>query len=623
MASLPFTSRPLNKLIYLFILLVTLSAASAQGVEEKKKSRFQFFRTFISNIQNGDNRMFEAIVRPMEFRHPIVSIPAEGRYGLGFYGWKSYNPYNFDPNLITYADTTQDIFQNIALSGRLGSNMEFDAVQTNLSYLFFKKSYYDIFAGVGVRRAAVFNIPSIDFSESTILSGPPSVPTSWGVTKTFTPTFMEVNLSTTMIMQWRPKWFVQLRYGYGLGRVQFYRSDSLEDEPSGTGATSMYGVGIKFIRESDTAARYAWGFELRHYFAKVDNISDPQEVTPITGMQLPQVGIYFSFGAFYGGGKTIGDEAKKYYLDSDYVTAKRKFNQFIDQHPQHARIRRAEKLIEICNLRIPEQLYSEGKRLEARDMLVEALDKYIEAERTAVEPFKKKLQMKIETIAGFYIEIADSLFSLGRDDDALSYARRAAVISLKGEEFLRKLEARITIQHGKDLASRGVYSLALEKYSKALTMAPELRDEIRGLELRSAVGMLEDVNQAQDEAGLRLAILSFYKAQEILGKKDEEFENVREQLEAQLFSLDRLRIDQLKESYANEARVDLAWRRMPKVEIGMLVSEVSKILGDPAEIIEKVDEKGLNYQLWIYRFPERGEAYFSFEDYLLFKIEEK
>jgi tetratricopeptide (TPR) repeat protein len=434
---------------------------------------------------------------------------------------------------------------------------------------------------------------------------------------------MEVNLSTTMIMQWRPKWFVQLRYGYGVGKVQFYRGDSLEDEPSGTGATSMYGVGIKFIRESDTAARYAWGFELRHYFAKVDNISDPQEVTPITGMQLPQVGIYFSFGAFYGGGKTIGDEAKKYYLDSDYVTAKRKFNQFIDQHPRHARVRRAEKLIEICNLRIPEQLYSEGKRLEARDMLVEALDKYIEAERTAVEPFKKKLQMKIETIAGFYIEIADSLFSLGRDDDALSYARRAAVISLKGKEFLRKLEARITIQHGKDLASRGVYSLALEKYSKALTMAPELRDEIRGLELRSAVGMLEDVNQAQDEAGLRLAILSFYKAQEILGKKDEEFENVREQLEAQLFSLDRLRIDQLKESYANEARVDLAWRRMPKVEIGMLVSEVSKILGEPAEIIEKVDEKGLNYQLWIYRFPERGEAYFSFEDYLLFKIEEK
>ena len=623
MTSKPFTSRPLNKLICLLIFLVTLTAAFDQEVEKKKKSRFQFFRTFISNIQNGDNRMFEAIVRPMEFRQPIVSIPAEGRYGLGFYGWKSYNPYNFDPNLITYADTTQDIFQNIALSGRLGSNMEFDAVQTNLSYLFFKKSYYDIFAGVGVRRAAVFNIPSIDFSESTILSGPPSVPTSWGVTKTFTPTFMEVNLSTTMIMQWRPKWFVQLRYGYGVGKVQFYRGDSLEDEPSGTGATSMYGVGIKFIRESDTAARYAWGFELRHYFAKVDNISDPQEVTPITGMQLPQVGIYFSFGAFYGGGKTIGDEAKRYYLDADYVTAKRKFNQFIDQHPRHARVRRAEKLIEICNLRIPEQLYSEGKRLEARDMLVEALDKYIEAERTAVEPFKKKLQMKIETIAGFYIEIADSLFSLGRDDDALSYARRAAVISLKGKEFLRKLEARITIQHGKDLASRGVYSLALEKYSKALTMAPELGVEIRGLELKTAVGMLEDVNQAQDEAGLRLAILSFYKAQEILGKKDEEFENVREQLEAQLFSLDRLRIDQLKESYANEARVDLAWRRMPKVEIGMLVSEVSKILGEPAEIIEKVDEKGLNYQLWIYRFPERGEAYFSFEDYLLFKIEEK
>jgi len=62
---------------------------------------------------------------------------------------------------------------------------------------------------------------------------------------------------------------------------------------------------------------------------------------------------------------------------------------------------------------------------------------------------------------------------------------------------------------------------------------------------------------------------------------------------------------------------------MPKVEIGMLVSEVSDILGEPAEIIEKEDEKGLNYQLWVYHFPKRGEAYFSFEDYVLFKIEEK
>ncbi|MFQ6607660.1 MAG: tetratricopeptide repeat protein [Fidelibacterota bacterium] len=623
MNSSPFTSRTSSRLIFMLILTMIINDSLAEGVEKKKDSRFHFFQSFISAVKNGDNRLFEAIVRPMEFRHPIVSIPAEGRYGIGFYGWKNYNPYNFDPNLITYVDTTEDIFQNIALSGRIGSSMEFDAVQSNLSYLFFKKSYLDVLAGIGVRRSAVFNIPSVELSKSMVLSGPPDVPSSWTEGKVFTPTFLEGNLSTTVIMQWHPKWFVQFRYGYGLGKVQFYRSDSLEPFPSGRGATAMYGVGIKFIRESDTAARYAWGFELRHYYAKVDNINDPQGITPITGMQLPQVGIYFSFGAFYGGSKTVGDEAKEYYLNDDYVTAKRKFNQFINQHPGHARVRRAKKLIEICDARIPQQLYSEGKRLEARDLLAEALGKYIEAERTAVEPLKKKLQMKIEMIAGFYIEIADSLFLLGRDDDALNYGRRAASISLRGEDFLRQLEARIIMRQGEELASHGVYSLALEKYSKALSMAPEFRNEIRGLELQTAVGMLADVNQAQDEAGLRLAVLSLYRAQEILGKKDEEMENIRSQLEAQLLRLDALKVNQLKESYANEARVQIALRHLPKVELGMLVSEVSDILGEPEEIIEKVDEKGRNYQLWIYHFPERGEAYFSFEDFVLFKIEEK
>ncbi|HJM10733.1 MAG TPA: hypothetical protein QGF40_05055, partial [Candidatus Marinimicrobia bacterium] len=43
-------------------------------------------------LMRGEKKVVEAVFRPMEFREPIATIPAEGRFGVGFYGWKGLNP---------------------------------------------------------------------------------------------------------------------------------------------------------------------------------------------------------------------------------------------------------------------------------------------------------------------------------------------------------------------------------------------------------------------------------------------------------------------------------------------------------------------------------------------------
>ncbi|MFQ6674068.1 MAG: tetratricopeptide repeat protein [Fidelibacterota bacterium] len=620
----------LRWLIVVMIISTTLSglegagghaASSGETGKKRVEPKLKWFspRSLVAAFKNGDNRLFEGLVRPLEFREPIVTIPAEGRYGVGFYGWEKLNPLQFDSTLISYEGDPGDVITEVGLSGRTGSFMEVDVAQTNLSYLLFKKSYLDFLTGVGFRYSSIFPFPTL--GSDSVITGPPDVPPSWGVEKSFSPTVMEGNVVTSFIMQWHPKWFVHFKYSYGVNRVRFYRDDSINSTPYGTGTSSAYSVGIKFIRESESAARYAWGFELRHIFHRVGKIHDPGDLTPISGFRLPSLGIFFTFGAFYGGHPTIGDEGKKLFLKRDYIAAKKKLSKFVNTYPDHARIRRARKLLALSNERIPFQLFSQGDDLEKRGDLDLALDKFVQARLTARGDFKKTVSGRIENVARKYVELADSLFKAGEDDKAIQAARKAAAVSEYGRKAQLLLEASVYLRQGKDLASLGFYPMALRKFEEARKLAPSLETDIRRAQLETAVGMLEDVNKATDDASVRLALQSLFQAREILGKSDDRMDRIITQLEEQLSRLDGLRVKGRIDAYMDEARDEIARRHQPRVELGMLVAQVEEILGRPQEVVERVDEKNRDYQLWIYLLPDKSKKLLYFDDYVLFKVE--
>ncbi len=57
--------------------------------------------------------------------------------------------------------------------------------------------------------------------------------------------------------------------------------------------------------------RFSIGIDLRHSYTKINNITDPDNITPVKRFDLANYGIYFTLSTFYGGKKTIGDDAKK------------------------------------------------------------------------------------------------------------------------------------------------------------------------------------------------------------------------------------------------------------------------------------------------------------------------
>ena len=572
-------------------------------------------------LMRGEKKVVEAVFRPMEFREPIATIPAEGRFGVGFYGWKGLNPLKIHPTSISYAEDTDDKLTEISFSGRMGSFLEIEGGQTNLSYALFGKSYIDILAGLGVRYSSIFPFPRMEIRDDLIITGPPDVPESWGVERQFSPSVLELNIGSSYIMRWHPKWFIHLKYSYGVNYTRFYKDERMDSSPYGTGTSSAYSVGLKMITESPTEARYAWGLEVRHIYHRVKTIHDDLEITPITGMRLPNLGVFFTLSAFYGGRKTAGDEAKKLFLNEDYVAARPKFREFINTYPNHGRMRRAKKLLDITNKRIPYQLYSEGGDLQGRKKMDNAAEKYVEALTAAEDTLKDRLMERLDELVEHYVARGNEFFELRQYEEALSNLGKAAALTEEGKRAQNTLRAKILMAQGNDLATAGLYSLAIRKYDAVPDLDRKLTMKARRASMKAAVGMVGDVNEAKDVVTLRLALKSLKTARDMFAPAEFKYSNYITVLEKQLAATDSLQVRREMDNSLEEAREFIAQRHMPRLETGMLVSEVQDLLGEPDEVVESTKGKNRNYQMWIYNLPHREKRLLYFENYVLFKIE--
>jgi len=571
------------------------------NAKNNKKFRINLpegFKKITQSLINGEKKVVESIFRPLEFREPIISIPAEGKFGLGFYGF----------NGIDKLIKLNDGFESISGKNILSSYYDFEFAQTNLSYLFFKKSYSDILTGFGLRRF------------SPVLTKP-KLPESWGVDRKFSPTILELNLVTSYIIMWQPSWFVQLKYSYGTNYTRFFQNNYMDLKPYSVGLTSSYAIGLKRIYESDSNARYAWGVELRHSYNKFNKIHFNSELNPINSMNIPSFGLFFTFSAFYGGNKTIGDDAKKLFLNKDYIAAKSKMNQFINNYPNHSKSIRAKKLLKKINEKIPNQLFLEANNLKLNMKVDRASDKYLEALLTANDVLKIKIDKEINKISDIYILNAKNLFDQRKFDEALIEINKAASISDIGVLEKSKLEAKIIMQQGDELESIGLHLLAIKKYNLAAEINRSFTELAYNATLKSTVNMLNDVNQAKDVATLRLALKSLKKVESFFKPAEFEYKDYITTIENQLFLQDSIRITQKIKDSTTQARKIINRRNKPRISIGMILPKVEEIMGKPSKVTYTEKNKK-NYQMWIYKRENITKTLF-FEDYILFKIEEK
>tara|TARA_B100001179_G_scaffold37_1_gene20 strand:- start:561 stop:2408 length:1848 start_codon:yes stop_codon:yes gene_type:complete len=559
------------------------------------------------------NRIFH----PREFYEEIPLIPLEVRYGLGFNGGGS----TFDQmksGWIEYEDPSVEEFDGGLWNARVGHQLELDVLKTNLSYFLLKTSWADIHTGLNFKYSSIFSpeaIPDTSWGEKRV---------SWGVgDKFFSPLLLELGISNSMNIQWYDSWLIHLRYTYGLATGTFYQSaESYDKSPNGWGPSTSFSIGFRYVLNPGSENQYLLGADFKHSYTKIDRISDPDDLTPISRFDLANYGLFFTLSVSKGGKKTVGDIGKEYYYHRDFISAKENLEEFIIRYPLHSNLYRAEKYIEECRKKIPIQLARAGMNFDERHLTGKALEKYRQARKLTLDVnLLAGLDDRISQIARKYMYDAERMIVRGQNDSALTVIVKTAAYSEEARKSIPYFRAKIYLTEGKKAMQSGFFMNALDLFEKSLLQDQEMNIEVELLRYEIATMLVNQANQAEDIAAIQLVIKSLEDAKNITGNLGEDNENTLKALKEKVIRLEEISIQKDIDRRMADEREKREVRLRPTIQIGMTIPQVQEILGEPMEIIHKTNKKGEDMQLWLYGSDVDTVLQLSFLEFILFKIE--
>ena len=607
----------------LFLLL--LSGLWGQIEDEKKPKTFLFgLIKFDTESAYEKGAWLDKWRHGREFAAPVNLIPVEIHYGIGFNGKTSGSAANLDkdsaaddPDKIKYDEDVDPISQKF--NNLWGSSMEVNVGLINIPYYLLGTSWMNVMTGLTYRTSKTFygaEVPYEEWAKTKI---------NWGDTVYFSPKMEEYMLTTHFQYQPFNNWFMNFRYSYGLASAVFYTPDHEEwDETlTGSGTSAAMGAGIRFILDPGKENKFTVGLDFRYSYTKIHTILDPADITPINRFDLSNYGLYFTLSAFYGGKKTIGDEAKKLYYRKDYIHARDKFKQFLSDYPAHANRHRAEKYIADCDYKIPYTIMDEGVVLDKKSKTQKALDRYIYAKSLVKNDtlILETLNRRIDQIALLWMFEAEKMLNESRYDEAYSLAKHVAEFSIHGKKELRRFKSWVVLGEGKKYQTAGFIGKAMGKYANALEMNPDLIYEVKSLQYRAGIQMARLAKEADEFEEIQLAIHSLEFARELSGGIGKRNEQLLMDLNNKLKSLSDYKTRVLIDHKMNLARGKQARARTEKLKVGQTIPQVQELLGEPHEKI--IGSHGTNpeEQLWIY-FVDQKSLHLSFHHFQLFKIEE-
>ena len=571
----------------------------------------------ISEQLNWYNKWF----RSREFAAPITYMPIEIRYGLGFHGkfsgsFSSPKVGDMD-NWIWYDQDIDQLEQGP--ENTVGSSLDIDFGLINIPNKIMNTSWMNILTGFNYRSSSIFvpkEIPS-NWKEETSISEN---------NIQFKPELKEYLI--TNAVQWQPfnPWYINLRYGYGLAYSKFYYDKDIETInglPSGSGTSMAISLGFRYIIDSGKSNIFSIGIDFRHSYTKINKITDPDKITPVNRFDLANYGIYLTLATFYGGKTTIGDEAKILYYAKDYLTAKDKFIEFINNYPNHSNRYRAMNYISECNEKIPYQIMEQGISYDDIGETDKALQKYIRAKSRVVindTLIIETLNFRIDEIAKKWINSAELLLDKGFYKDAYSLVKKVADFSEIGKKEISRYKSYIILDQGKKLQSILILGKAMEKYSIALEMNTELESQIIALQYQAGIQLVELADKVDEFDEIILAVKSLEQAKELSSGIGARNEKLLDDLNSKLKSYENYKAKMIIDNEMSKARYLQAVARSPRLTIGMSLPLIEDLLGSPHDKIisnQSLDKE----QLWIYNLNDR-QLQLSFKDFILFKIEE-
>ena len=608
--------------IWFVSALVMITNLSSQSLfKQQPKTLFWGLIKIDKEDEYEEGYWFDKWFRSREFSAPVTYMPVEIRYGLGlngkFSGSTSSPSVDDMDNWIWYNSEVSPLSQEA--KNIVGTSIDIDFGMVNIPNIIMNTSWMNFLTGINYRSSSILvpkNIPD-DWKEGTSISENKIQ---------FKPELREYLITNTI--QWQPfnPWYINFRYGYGLAFSKFYFDKDIEtinSVPSGSGTSMALGLGLRYIIDPGKSNRFSIGIDIRHSYTKINNITDPDNITPVKRFDLANYGIYFTLSTFYGGKKTIGDDAKKIYYKKDYLTSKNKFIEFLKHYPNHSNRYRAMKYISECNKKIPYQIMEEGLLFDDMGESEKALDKYIKARsRVVIDDtlIVEALNFRIDEIARKWMNSAELLLDKALYKEALSLVKKVAKFSDLGDKELNKFRSFVILGEGKKLQSILILGKAMEKYSKALELNIDLKPQIIALQYLAGIQLIEIADQVDEFDEIILAIQSLEQAKGISSGIGTNNEKLLKDLKNKLKKLDNYKTGMIIDHKMSEARYLQAIARSPRLTIGMTLPLIEDLLGAPHEKI--ISEKNAKEeQLWIYYLNEK-QLQLSFKDFILFKIEE-
>lgn len=608
-------------LIFLF-----LSILYGQIEEKEPKTLFFGLLKFDTNSPYEDGYWINKWFYAREFAAPVNFIPIEVRQGFGVSGKSTGNWLKLSRDSFK-VDTEKIKYDSSAASNPIlqkkddiwGPSIEIDIGLINIPHYVVGTSWMNVMTGITYRSSSIL-VPTLVPNEEW-----GKINSSWGDSSYFAPQLTEFLVTSNFQYQPFNEWFLNFRYSYGLASALFSTPDKeiWDETPSGSGTSAAYAAGIRFILDPGKANRFTVGLDFRYSYTKIHTILDPNDITPVNSFALQNYGLYLTLSAFYGGRKTVGDEAKGYYYRKDYQNALKTFNRFMVDYPSHSNRHRAEEYIADCEYKIPYELMEEGVTLEKEGKTERALKQFQYA-RSRVKNdtlILKLLEGRIDQIALLWMIEAEKRLNEERYIDAYNLVKLVAEFSTQGKKEIRRFKSWVVLGEGKQYQEVGFIGKAMGKYAEALEMNADLVYEVKALQYKAGIQMAKLASQADEFEEIQLAIHSLEFARDLSGGIGKRNEQLLIDLRVKLKSLDEYRSRALIERRMSLARSEQARARTKKLEIGQTLPQVQDLLGDPHEKIFGGNSESQEEQLWIY-FLNGGSLHLSFHHFQLFKIEE-
>ena len=561
------------------------------------------------------NRFWNVWVNPLEFRTPITLVPFDGKVSIVPYGGpgmfaKFPGSWFAEDQTVFVLDSTESEVASIAsLGSRMTIVYDIDLIKFNLLHRFLPVSVVDVLVNVGLRTNRVpFAV---------------ALPSNWPQTETnskVAPVFNQLTGGVTLNYQRSDRWYAYLQYTRGLARGNIYRSGMTNNYLTGDGTSVDWILGAKRFKAQTGNPRYAFGVELRYNRLDVPEFDDPDDLSPIEGLQLRSLGVYFTFGIIFGGRSSAADRGKASLYKGDYIQAEADLRDWISSFPDHQKQKRGNQLLQLASSLVPYQLVNMARLQTDAGNLEAALDLFVRAEARGDTSLTDHIALGRAEIGYKYLGRAQAQLA----DNELKVTGRILGIAddlLPADQALiGRFNADLLIRQGHQRRDLGILDEAIRYYDRAMAADTSRRVEIAGYKTRLAEDFLLLANLASDRSALILAIESLNRTINLDPRRRSEVDVMITRLEERLELIEAGAIRAIREEQFQQARE--AKNRLPatKPRLGMLVARIEDVLGPPDHRTEMFDRFGANHQLWEYsggKFP--GNYYF--ENYQLKRFE--